>query len=52
MQPEDRFFIHQETGVIYPVAEAIINQDTQFIVYANDSVGAGEPLEVNVSAVI
>jgi hypothetical protein len=38
--------------VIYPVAQAFIYEDTQFTVYANDSVGAGEPLEVNVSAVI
>jgi hypothetical protein len=50
--PDGQFFIHQETGVIYPVAEAFIYEDTQFTVYANDSVGAGEPLEVNVSAVI
>jgi hypothetical protein len=38
--------------VIYPVAEAFIYEDTQFTVYASDSVGAGKPLEVKVSAVI
>jgi hypothetical protein len=38
--------------VIYPVAEAVINEDTQFTVYASDSEGDGKPLEVNVSAVI
>jgi len=38
--------------VIYPVATASIDQDTQFKVYANDSEGAGNPLEVKVSAVI
>ena len=38
--------------MIYPVAGAFIYEDTQFTVYANDSVGAGKPLKVNVSAVI
>jgi hypothetical protein len=49
--PDDKFFIHQDTGVIYPVTETFINEDTQFTVYANDSEGAGD-LQVNVSAVI
>jgi len=50
--PNDQFFIHQDTGVIYPVAEAFMYEDTQFTVYASDSEGAGNPLEVNVSGVI
>jgi hypothetical protein len=50
--PDDKFFIHQDTGVIYPVKEAFTYEDTQFTVHANDSQGAGEPLKVNVSAVI
>jgi hypothetical protein len=50
--PDDQFLIHQDTGVIYPVAEAFKYEDTQFTVNASDSEGAGEPLEVNVSAVI
>lgn len=48
--PNDQFFIHQETGVIYPVARAFKDRDTQFTVYASDSVGDGKPLEVHVSA--
>lgn len=38
--------------MIYPVAEAFMYEDTQFTVYASDSEGAGNPLEVNVSGVI
>ena len=52
LMPDNKFFIHQDTGAIYPVAEAFIYEDTHFTVYASDSIGAGNPLEVNVSAVI
>jgi hypothetical protein len=38
--------------VIYPVAGGFRYEDTNFTVYARDSVGDGEPLVVNVSAVI
>lgn len=48
LAPDDEFFIHQETGVIYPVAGGFRYEDTNFTVYARDSVGDGEPLVVNV----
>jgi hypothetical protein len=45
----DQFAIHEETGVIYPVAGAFKYEDTRFGVHASDAEGEGEPLEVNVS---
>ncbi|XP_033610358.1 uncharacterized protein LOC111871971 isoform X2 [Cryptotermes secundus] len=48
LTPNDQFTIHEETGVIYPVAGAFNYKDTHFSVHASDAEGEGEPLEVNV----
>jgi hypothetical protein len=49
LTPNDQFSIHEETGVIYPVAGAFKYEDTHFTVHVRDAEGEGEPLEVNVS---
>jgi hypothetical protein len=49
LTPNDEFTIHEETGVIYPVAGAFSYKDTHISVHASDAEGEGEPLEVNVS---
>jgi hypothetical protein len=49
LTPDDQFTIHEETGVIYPVAGGFNYKDTHFIVHASDAEGEGEPLEINVS---